>query len=943
VTARAVDRLLDESPLLGAYAGPLVEETIRHGSADAAARLMRYLLGDLTGVALLSEDETEFDNWATDHADPQVAEAFRAVMEHADKRVQSWPRISTVVATGEPMLVEQISQDGRPIHPALEYYFNAGAHSVLIVPLKARGRTVGVVGAIRDRGSPVFTPADLELAESIANEVALHLDNARLFEITRRRQELQSALLDVQSGLGEGVAIYDTQEYRFVYVNDALSELYGYTREELISMPNFWALVSPEERERLERITASQGVRGVVRTESVVARKDGSQIVVDGAFKRAPEFGPNRAVLLIRDVTERRRADERLRHQALHDLLTGLPNRLQLLERMAEAMKGNGHKTGLVLADLDNFKLLNDSLGHDVGDEVLRELARRLRQTLLPGEFLAHLGSDVFAVLSHSICDEADAHELAARLLSCLDKPVPIPEGDHAFSACIGIALNDPPRPDAATLLQDANAALHRAKLMGPHSRAVFDDSIRLEIVERMAVEGALRRALDGDELRLVYQPIVEIATGRITGCEALMRWEGPDAPPGGPNEFIPIAEQTGVIVPLGDWALDEACRQLAEWQAAHEGASWLVVNVNVSGRQLVGRRFVDTVTATVERHGLTPRQLRLEITETALIEGVSPLETLEQLRALGYRVVLDDFGTGYSSLSYLAALPVDALKVDRSFVAQLGEDPSSFPIVEAVAGMAQALGVTVVAEGVETDDQLRTLNELDCDCAQGFLLAHPLPPAEFEAWCDENSGQPVASDGTEGELITLREAAEALGVSRSTIRRWTDSGKIGSVRTAGGHRRVRLADVQRLSGPSLATAPALKRAEPPEGPIEPLATLLRADGERLAGLAAQSVYTQRAAGWFLSDRGSEALSEWVDSLATAATSGDYEPMMESYDGLMRKAKLGGAPLLERQLFVETLSEVAARALALRGGHNDARIAAGRLFATLRQRELERA
>jgi diguanylate cyclase (GGDEF)-like protein len=426
-------------------------------------------------------------------------------------------------------------------------------------------------------------------------------------------------------------------------------------------------------------------------------------------------------------------AAEALSWQALHDPLTELPNRIQLVERLTrilEASRTAGTTTAVLSLDLDRFKQVNDTMGHEAGDRVLVEVAHRLRAAIRSSDLVARLGGDEFTVVAEVQSDRIEAARLAERLREVVARPVWLPQGSVTLTASIGLAFDAGHR--AATLLRDADTALHKAKDHGRDRSEVFDDSLRAEAVRRASAERILRRALDEDGLRVLYQPIVDLAGGGVVAAEALLRVVGSHGELLTPASFITIAEDTGLIVPIGAAVLDGACAQLAAWQDELGDHAPRQVSVNLAARQLT-RLFPAVVEGALARHGLRPDQLVLELTETALIEaGRDALEAVEHLSSLGVRLAIDDFGTGYSSLAYLKRFPVDIVKIDRSFTKGLGVDPHDTEIVRAVVALARSLELTCVAEGVETAEQLRQLHRLGCDEAQGYLFARPLPGAEL-------------------------------------------------------------------------------------------------------------------------------------------------------------------------------------------------------------------
>jgi predicted signal transduction protein with EAL and GGDEF domain len=447
-------------------------------------------------------------------------------------------------------------------------------------------------------------------------------------------------------------------------------------------------------------------------------------------------------------VVERIRAQEQIAHQATHDILTGLANRLLFLDRLELALaraRRHGSVAALLFLDLDRFKDINDTLGHGAGDELLRSVADRLQGALratdsvarFGGEefTLARFGGDEFVVLCEELASENAAVRVAERVQESLRVPFLLEGAEHVITASIGIVIATGADQNAEDLLRDADIAMYRAKERGQGNWEIFDEELRKRALERVGTERALRQALDLGELRLHYQPVVSVEDGRMRSVEALVRWQHPERGLVPPAEFIPIAEESALILQIGAWTLREACEQAFRWRARFGDEAPLPVSVNVSARQLAQRDLPEIVRQTLADTGLSAADLAIELTETALIEDSSvPAASLRGLKALGVKILLDDFGTGYSSLSHLQRFPIDALKIDRSFMMHLGSGQDNRAIVRAIVAMASALGLEVVAEGVETADQAAEAQSLGCDWAQGYYFARPAPPAEIEA-----------------------------------------------------------------------------------------------------------------------------------------------------------------------------------------------------------------
>ncbi|HEY3240413.1 MAG TPA: EAL domain-containing protein [Acidimicrobiia bacterium] len=515
-----------------------------------------------------------------------------------------------------------------------------------------------------------------------------------------------------------------------------------------------------------------------------------------GRLVQDEEGRPLRLLGISQDITNQKTTEEALTRLALQDPLTTLPNRALFLDRLALALRRQergGRIVAVLFVDLDRFKAVNDTLGHFAGDLLLVAVAERLGRILRPGDTIARLGGDEFAVVCEGLGGPAGAEEIADRILNCLAAPVLVEGQEVIASASIGIAISEPgATPD--TMLRDADTAMYEAKDAGRNRFHVFDPASRARTLARHRRAEELRVALDRSELRLCYQLEVDLAEEATTGVEALVRWQHPTLGLLPPSEFIDVAEETGLVVPLGDWVLREACRELAR-RDPNANPGGLRLSVNLSARQLGVPELIDTVRNTLNETGLDPSRLCLEITESVLMDDVgSSIEALLDLKALGVRLAIDDFGTGYSSLSYLRRFPVDVVKLDRSFVAGMGVDPAATAIVAAVVNLAHALGIVVVAEGVETEAQLVALRALRCDRAQGYYWNRPLPAGELPGWGRQPCAASLAPAPIDmAQLLVERTTALRAESGRNVVLQTPPNlaaafGEIGAVRSVLDH-----------------------------------------------------------------------------------------------------------------------------------------------------------
>ena len=669
---------------------------------DLGSRFVRVSRGQAHSFRADSIEEvigtTDFDHFDAAHAQP----AFEAEQE--------------IIRTGKPIIEleeEEVFPDGRPSNWVV---------TTKQPLLDDDGRIIGTFGLSRSITERKRLTAALE---------------ERTVELARVERELRR-LLETSP---DPIVRFDPA-LRYSFANPAAEELLGLRPDAMLGHTNRELGLVGESFAKWEA-----ALRRVLSSELPVdlelsLGRSAPRYLHVGITPEFDDAGELAGVFVMgRDITARKLAEDELAERAVHDPLTGLANRVLLADRIQHALarlRRYPSQLAVLFFDLDRFKVINDSLGHAAGDALLVEVGRRLTALARGSDTVARFGGDEFVMLCERIRRNDDAAIIARRIGEALEEPF-VHEGHPIhITASIGITTTDDATTSPAALLRDADAAMYQAKQSGHGNGSYhfFDASVRERAVARLAVEGELRSSIEEGDFRLVYQPLVtlgEEGSDRVVGFEALLRWQHPVRGLLSPADFMDVAEDTNLIVPIGKWVLDEACRQLAEWNAGRAPDDLLTMCVNVSGRQLSRADLVADVCDVLERHGLESHQLTLEITETALLEEASTSDgILWRLAGLGVRIALDDFGTGYSSLGHLRQFPVNVLKIDRAFVEGLDTARGEGAIVGAVTAMAHALGMTTVGEGIETRGEMEALRGLGCDVGQGYLIAHPLPPAEI-------------------------------------------------------------------------------------------------------------------------------------------------------------------------------------------------------------------
>ena len=528
------------------------------------------------------------------------------------------------------------------------------------------------------------------------------------------------------------------------YTNPAFEAMTGYTKIDVVGRtPRI--LKSGEQGQAFYERMWQTILSGRVFSDVIINRKKNGELYYEEKTVTPQKDRHGKIMHFIstgKDVTERIEAQERLHHLAHHDALTGLPNRVLLQDRLEQAIarsRWRERKVAVLFIDLDRFKVINDTLGHDAGDELLKAMAQRLNECIREGDTVARLGGDEFAVVLNDIAAKKDVPPIADKILAALSEPLLINEQELFVTVSIGVSLFPRDGETSHDLLKKADVAMYRAKAQGKDNYQLYNFSDEHQAVERLSMETRLRRALDKDEFRLNYQPQLSITEGSVIGIEALLRWHNPELQNVSPGIFIPILEETGMINSVGDWVLKTACQQEKNWQL--QGMLGQRVAVNLSIRQFQRQGLVKKIESVLSETGLDPQYLELELTEGLLIDQINETaKILHELHEMGVRLSIDDFGTGYSSMNYLKRLPFDTLKIDRMFVRDITFNPDDAAIASAIISLGHTLGMEVIAEGVETSEQLQYLHEQGCDAMQGYLFSPPLAAEAMEVLIKKRS-----------------------------------------------------------------------------------------------------------------------------------------------------------------------------------------------------------
>ena len=579
-----------------------------------------------------------------------------------------------------------------------------------------------------------------EVLARVRAHVSLKQTTAQLVASEARLNSILNSLKDV-------VWSAHLTPLEFLYFNPVMEYVYGVPAERFLADSQQWLdMVHPEDRPKLAGMLDGENASEFLDCEYRIIRPDGEVRWLQCQAQLRTVGQRRRVDGIIHDVTSRKQAEHELKYAAEHDSLTRLANRAYFMERLNELLqqprKRKQDQFAILFIDLDRFKVINDSLGHLCGDQLLIQVSNILKRSVRPTDLIARLGGDEFTILLRNIFDIEEIIAISDRIQAELAHPISLAEKSVFVTASIGIVQDDSKYDAAEQILRDADLAMYQAKSLGKACHQLFSEEMYDKAIAKITLENQLRDAIERREFLLYYQPILELQSGRLAGFEALVRWQHPERGFVSPGDFIPLAEETGLIIPLGDFILEEACRQMSLWITRFPQLEQLSVSVNLSERQIQSQGFIERLMAAVTRAQLQPHHLKLEITESLLMENTElTLVLFEQLQSLGFRLSLDDFGTGYSSLSYLHRFPINTLKIDRSFINLMEPGHSSFEIVRTITSLARTLKMDLVAEGVETQEQVEHLRSLSCEMVQGYFFSRPLSHLHATEYLHEHLG----------------------------------------------------------------------------------------------------------------------------------------------------------------------------------------------------------